>query len=132
MKKVHPEPFLIDVKGIVIFGIILITAIVVRHLIINVDFGSFQKEHIQLCRLCPDQPVSDFRLTLLGKRSDINKASYEELIMVPGIGEKTAQKILQFRQDVGFILDLNELLIPYGPLDSMTLACLKRRFKQSF
>lgn len=45
----------------------------------------------------------------LGKTIDINEASQEDLVSIPGIGEKRAGRILQFRVDKGRIEGLNEL-----------------------
>lgn len=40
---------------------------------------------------------------------DINRASYEELMSIPHIGDKTAQDILRLRQTKGKIADLNDI-----------------------
>ncbi len=80
----------------------------------------------------PLEPVADVRLFLLGKRADINRATMEELVLVPGIGERLAQSVLDFREDVGFIFDVNELLIPFGPLNSRAIAILKEYFDTPF
>ncbi len=44
------------------------------------------------------------------KRVDINKASMDELVLLPGIGPKIAQKILSHRETHGDFKDLNSLL----------------------
>jgi len=67
-------------------------------------------------RLVPAEDITDARLCILGRAVDINRASLEELVMVPGIGEKSAEKVLSFRQHIGFIIDDSELLAPFGPL----------------
>lgn len=41
---------------------------------------------------------------------DLNKASLEELTLLPGIGEKTAEKILAFRKASGRFNNIDELL----------------------
>ncbi len=43
------------------------------------------------------------------RRVDLNSASLEELSAVPGVGEKTAQKILRFREKQGRISNLDEI-----------------------
>ncbi len=48
---------------------------------------------------------------------DINYVSIEEIDVIPGIGEKTATKIVKFRSDLGAILDMELLLKPFGPLN---------------
>ncbi len=80
----------------------------------------------------PLEPVADVRLFLFGKRADINRATMEELVLVPGIGERLAQSILDFREGVGFLFDVNELLKPFGPLNSRAIAVLKEYFDTPF
>lgn len=45
----------------------------------------------------------------LSRKLDVNKASLDELIALPGIGTFTAQKIIEYRKKVGKIKDLEEL-----------------------
>lgn len=40
---------------------------------------------------------------------DINTATEEDLMLIPGLGEKTAQAIIDFRDSQGRIDDVNEL-----------------------
>jgi hypothetical protein len=47
---------------------------------------------------------------------DINSASLEELDMLPGVGEKGAALVLNFRMDRGFLLTIRELEQVSGPL----------------
>jgi competence protein ComEA len=49
------------------------------------------------------------RKLALGLRIDINRASKEELVLVPGIGEKTAERIIRLRKQRGAFRDLSEL-----------------------
>ena len=42
-------------------------------------------------------------------RINVNKAGFEELICVPYIGVKNAEKILKIRQEKGVITDLKQL-----------------------
>ncbi len=83
-------------------------------------------------RLVPAEDITDGRLCLLGRAVDINQASLEELVMVPGIGVKSAEKILSFRQDMGFIIDDSELLAPFGPLAPRQWMGLSKCFKVAF
>jgi len=54
---------------------------------------------------------------LFFRKADVNRLGLEELISIPGIGPSTASKILMFREETGFILCLDELLMPTGPLN---------------
>lgn len=58
----------------------------------------------------------DARAFLFFEKADINQISLEGLVTIPGIGFRTAEKILSFRQQTGFLIDLNELMYPPGPL----------------
>lgn len=55
---------------------------------------------------------------LADKSININKASLEELSMLPGIGVKTAEKILAYRKASGGFNNINELLEIKGIGDS--------------
>ena len=46
--------------------------------------------------------------------ADINKISYEGLMQVPGIGEKTAREIIEYRERNGVIYNMDLLLDIYG------------------
>ena len=45
---------------------------------------------------------------------DINKASLDDLIMIPGIGEKTAWQIIQLRKKYGGFKKINDLMAIRG------------------
>lgn len=47
---------------------------------------------------------------LLSKKYDLNTCSKEELVSVPGIGEKTAEKIIAYREKKGGFKSVEELL----------------------
>ncbi len=51
---------------------------------------------------------------VIEKRVDINKACLEELIIIPSIGEKTAQRILKYRENKGIFKNPEELLAVKG------------------
>ena len=59
--------------------------------------------------------------------ADINKATMEQLCACPGVGEATAQSILDHRERVGVIHDMNELESIYG-IGSKTIELLKENF----
>ncbi len=50
----------------------------------------------------------------LGIPIDINRSSLEDLVLVPGIGEKTAEKILEQRNANGTFRKLDELMLVKG------------------
>jgi competence protein ComEA len=45
---------------------------------------------------------------------DINKASLDDLIMIPGIGEKTAWQIIQLRDKCGGFKNIDDLMVIRG------------------
>jgi len=45
----------------------------------------------------------------LGMPININRATEDDLLLIPGIGEKTAQKILEFRKRIGRFNKIEEL-----------------------
>ncbi len=49
---------------------------------------------------------------------DINSASMEELDLIPGVGEKGAARLLNFRMQRGFLLTVRELRQMSGPFGS--------------
>jgi competence protein ComEA len=57
-------------------------------------------------------------------RIDINRADFDELLTLPGIGEVKAQRILEYRQNHGVFHDINELLQVSG-IGNKTLEQLK-------
>ena len=65
----------------------------------------------KVLELSEDQYSSEKRTIALTERSiNINSAKIEELVMLPGIGEKTAEKILLLRQERGKFSKLEDLL----------------------
>lgn len=63
------------------------------------------------------QDACSARELLFFRPMDINSASLEELILLPGIGEVTACRIVQFRQGLGFLLSVEELDTIGSPLN---------------
>ena len=45
---------------------------------------------------------------------DLNSATKDELMLLPGVGEKTADAILAYREDVGSFISVDELLSVNG------------------
>ena len=80
-------------KILIIIGAFLLLGALVR--VSRTNFFKEEKEEIK----------ADFE-----KKININQAALEELIAIPSIGEKTAQRILEYRKNQGRIKELNELL----------------------
>jgi competence protein ComEA len=59
-------------------------------------------------------PMSADKRLALGIPININRSSLQELVLVPGIGEKTAEKILEQRSINGSFRKLEELMLVKG------------------
>ena len=70
------------------------------------------------------QDACSARELLFFRPMDINSASFEELILLPGIGEITACRVVQFRQSLGFLLSVEELDTINSPLNPKLLGAL--------
>ncbi len=83
------------------------------------------QDHHDVSRSDPSQDFKDARAFLFFEPADINEIGLEGLVLIPGIGQNTARKIMDYRHDFGFILDLSELAEPQGPLRSGKMPALK-------
>lgn len=54
--------------------------------------------------------IANAKRMALGRSIDINKATEDDLLLVKGIGETTAKKILDLRNKLGRFSDINQLL----------------------
>ncbi|MEN6375997.1 MAG: helix-hairpin-helix domain-containing protein [Smithella sp.] len=54
--------------------------------------------------------IDNTRLFALGKPIDLNLATKDDLLIIPGIGEKTAEKILALRNKKGHFKNIEELM----------------------
>ncbi len=70
------------------------------------------------------QDACSARGLLFFRPMDINSASFEELILLPGIGEVTACRIVQLRQSLGFLLSVEELDTINSPLSPKLLGAI--------
>jgi len=70
------------------------------------------------------QDTCGARGLLFFRPMDINSASLEELTLLPGIGEVTACRIVQFRQSLGFFLSVEELDTINSPLNPKLLEAI--------
>ncbi len=60
------------------------------------------------------EPMAAGKRLALGIPIDINRSSIQDLVLVPGIGEKTAEKILDHRNTNGRFSKLDELMLVKG------------------
>jgi competence protein ComEA len=60
------------------------------------------------------EPMAASKRLALGIPIDINRSSMQDLVLVPGIGEKTAEKILEQRNMNGKFSKLDELMLVKG------------------
>jgi competence protein ComEA len=54
------------------------------------------------------------RRLALGIPIDINRSSMQDLVLIPGIGEKTAETILEHKRANGMFRKLDELMLVKG------------------
>ena len=77
--------------------------------VVGIGLKMFQK--VSGCNVCLIELYSD---EAAPAAVDVNAATRAQLIAVPGIGEKTADAILDLRARKGRITDLSELLVLKG------------------
>ncbi len=70
------------------------------------------------------QDACSARELLFFRPMDINSASFEELTLLPGIGEVTACRVIQYRQSLGFLLSVEELDTINCPLSPKLLGAI--------
>jgi len=70
------------------------------------------------------QDVYSARELLFFRPININSASFEELTLLPGIGEVTACRVVQFRQRLGFLLSIDKLDTINSPLNPKLLGAI--------
>ncbi len=61
------------------------------------------------------------RALLFFEPVDLNSARPQDLVLLPSIGPARAESMVCFRQNMGFLLDVDELASPNGPLDPKIL-----------
>ena len=90
----------------------------------EMDLGSTLEDLLKSAKPYPDADLSSFslqkrlhhlELVVVKKKEEkklvsINSAGIEELTTLPGIGKTTAQKIIDYRQEKGSFLSLEELM----------------------
>ena len=72
-----------------------------------------------------ETPLAGAGRLVLGKKINLNRAGLEDLVSVPGIGPKTAERILDARQKLGGFKRLEDLMQVKG-IKEKKLAWLKK------
>ena len=62
----------------------------------------------------PREQIEEPVLTAEVGKVDLNSATKAELMKLPGVGEKTADAIIEYRDDVGGVLSVDELISVKG------------------
>lgn len=71
-----------------------------------------------------EDDISIYYNFLFYRSIDLNSATMQELVELPGIGVKSAEKILAYRQRLGFYLCMEELYGPESPLNPKQIRTL--------
>jgi competence protein ComEA len=94
---------------IIDYSYLLSTVLGGQHLVsLNINFGKKEKIFFE-----EKQEISDRKkqkIELPSKPININTATAEELAQLPGIGPSTAQKIVEYRQQIGKFTSIEQLL----------------------
>jgi hypothetical protein len=114
--------------NIVIGQIFVLVLIVGCFLLAEHQLASHQGGQTQVAfkkgAIANNQDALSIKDLLFFRPMDINSASLEELILLPGIGEVTACRIVQFRQSLGFLLSAEELDTIGSPLSPKLLGAI--------
>ncbi len=107
------EPITVEIRGEV-----------EREGVYQLERGSSLSDLLELCILNEEADISMFSLQsrlyhkeviVIPKKKkkpliSINSAEIEELVLLPGIGEKTAEKIIEYRIQYGSFLKLEDIM----------------------
>ena len=106
--------------------VIILSSLFKRGMVIKAAKDHFYTGTDQITLIGTNEDVVDF-YTDLGKKDiefagkvDINTAGIEELKSLPGIGEKTAEKIINKRNELGSFNSVEDLMLVPG-IGSKTL-----------
>jgi hypothetical protein len=117
-----------DTDNILVGQILVLVLIVGCFLLAEHQLALYKKRQTQIPlqkgAIANNQDVFSARELLFFRPMNINSASLEELTLLPGIGEVTACRIVQFRQSLGFLLSVEELDTIDSPLNSKLLGMI--------
>ena len=106
--------------------VIILSSLFILGMVVKSCQGSFSTGTDQITLIGTNEDVVDFYAGL-GKKDiefagkvDINTAGIEELKSLPGIGEKTAEKIINKRNELGSFNSVEDLMLVPG-IGSKTL-----------
>ena len=69
---------------------------------------------LSLLNLSPSTSPEQYDVDSLKFRLDLNSARFEELVLLPGIGESRATSIVRYRQKIGPFRTIDELVLIKG------------------
>lgn len=117
--------FSIDPMAVLAWTAVVICILIVKGLDFSRDEGRLSNGKAQHTVVGTDLgPHRDARELLFFRPLDLNAATAEELTLLSGIGAVRAWQVVQFRQEMGFLVSVNELAAPEGPLPLAVLSRL--------
>ncbi len=114
MLKSEERPYRPEILFIKIIFILFSLVVILQQSASWVDAGDLETE----CQLYKERAGSNL------KKIDINKATEEDLVALPGIGIKTARAIVAYRNVIGGYKSLEQLRLVRGVGDKV-YDCLK-------
>ncbi len=114
----------IYVKQILVLVLIVGCFLLAEHYLVSHERGHAQALLKREVIANNSQDACIARELLFFRPMDINSASLEELTLLPGIGEVTACRVIQFRQSLGFLLSVEELDTINSPLSPKLLGSI--------
>ena len=115
----------IYIEQILVLVLIIGCFLLAKHQLISYEIGQPHQALLKREVVASNsQDACSARELLFFRPMDINSASLEELTLLPGIGEVTASRIVQFRQSLGFLLSVEELESINSPLNPKLLRAI--------
>ena len=114
----------IYVEQILVLVLMVGCFLLAEHLLASHEKGQAQVSFKKAVIADNRQDACSARRLLFFRPMDINSVSFEELTLLPGIGEITACRVIQFRQSLGFFLSVEELDTINSPLNPKLLGAI--------